>query len=39
MITHEFLRYGELILSTVRIISNFTYLEWLQLYLSGMAHI
>ena len=35
---HEFLRSGEVILSTVRSISNFTYLEWLQLYLSGMAH-
>ena len=31
------LRSGEVILSTVRSISNFTYLEWLQPYLSGMA--
>ena len=30
---YEFLRYGEVILSTVRSISNFTYLEWLPLYL------
>ena len=37
MTTYEFLRSGEVILGTVRSISNFTYLEWLQLYLSGMA--
>ena len=37
MTTYEFLRSGEVILGTVRSISNFTYLEWPQLYLSGMA--
>ena len=37
MITREFLRYGKVILSTVQNISNFTYLESLQLYLSEMA--
>ena len=37
MTTYDFLRSGEMILSTVRRISNFTYLECLQLYLSGMA--
>ena len=37
MTTYEFLRSGEVIMSTVRSISNFTYLEWLQLYLSVMA--
>ena len=37
MTTYEFLRSGEVILSTVRNIANFTYLEWLQLYLPGMA--
>ena len=37
MTTYEFLTSGELILSTVRSISNFAYLEWLQPYLSGMA--
>ena len=37
MTTYEFLRSGDVILSTVRSISNFTYLAWLQLYLPGMA--
>ena len=37
MTTYEFLRSGKVILSTVQSISNFTYMEWLQLYLSGMA--
>ena len=37
MTTYEFLRAGEVIMRTVRIMSNFTYLEWLQLYLPGMA--
>ena len=37
MTTYELLRSEEVILSTVRSISNFTYLEWLQLRLSGMA--
>ena len=35
MTTYEFIESGEVILSTVRSISNFNYmyLEWLQLYL------
>ena len=37
MTTFEFPRSEEVILSTVRSISNFTYLEWIQLYLYGMA--
>ena len=34
MTTYEFIESAEVILSTVRNISNFNYLEWLQLYLS-----
>ena len=37
MTTYEFIESGEVILSTVRSISNFNYMEWLQLYLSRMA--
>ena len=37
MTTYEFLRSGVVILITIRSISNFTYLELLQLYLFGMA--
>ena len=37
MTAYEFLRSGVVILSTCRSISQFTHLEWLQFYLSGMA--